>query len=191
MRLVTLASAIALALATSAAAAHASTVYHLDLASGGTSAIGTITTDGATGTLGTANITDWNILLASAGGTFTLNGAANSQEQIGGAGVTATATGLFFDFSATDGSYLIFQNPAVGLVVNYLCFNDANGSCSASPGLVRVDTPAGPGAFSIGSGVQQIASTLSATPIPASLPLFISALGSLGVLTRCRKRGRA
>jgi hypothetical protein len=159
----------------------ASTVYDLDLQSGSTRASGTITTDSTLGALATSDILNWHIVLDTGAETFTLNGPSNSEVMIVGDDLTATAAGLFFDFSGT--GHFILQNPAIGSAKNYLCFNDSGGNCSLNPSLVAVHTQTAEGTFSIGSGVQQIATVdLTPTPLPPSLLLFLSALGGLGVV---------
>jgi hypothetical protein len=166
----------------------ASTIYNVDLGSGGTSAKGTITTDSSLGTLSTANILDWHILLDTGTETFSLNGTSNSYAQANGSGPTATASGLFFNFSKTDFSFLIFQD-ITGSGINYLCFNDATGVCSSNPSLVAVFATSSGATFSIGSGNELIASA-GVVPLPATFPLLASALGGLG-LVACKRRTSA
>jgi len=182
-----LAALVAASFALASESAYANTVYHLDLTGGGASAIGTITTDSTIGTLSAPNILDWQILLTTGVQTFSLNGPSNSEYFVEGAGLTATATGLFFNFGAADQSALIFENPVVGSGINFLCFNDTQGACSLDPSLVAVRTTGASTTFSIGSGVQQIAS-VAATPLPAALPLFASAIGGLGFVGWRRRR---
>ena len=181
-----LAVLLAAFIALAAGPALANTVYNLDLASGDASAVGTITTDSTIGTLGNANILDWQIVLTTGPQTFSLNGHSNSEYFVEGSGLTATATGLFFNFGAADQSALIFENPVVGSGINVLCFNDTQGACSLDPSLVAVRTTVAR-TFSIGSGVQRIAA-VAATPLPAALPLFASAIGGLGFAGWRRKR---
>jgi hypothetical protein len=167
--------------------AFANTIYNMDLRGGGSSAVGTITTDSTIGVLQTANLLDWQITLTTNSVTSSLHGSLDSQGFMGGSAVTATATGLFFDFSATDSSFLIFVIGASPFS-NALCFNDARGICSGHPSLVLVGIWSEPFApFSIGSGVQQIAA-VAPTPVPAALPLFASAIGGLGFVGWRRER---
>jgi hypothetical protein len=84
-------------------AAHA-TVYHLvgqDIPPA--TATGTITTDGTIGVLSLGNITATDITVADPGGSALLNGLL----ELSGDGLTATSSGIYFDFSATDGDDLV------------------------------------------------------------------------------------
>lgn len=186
MRSVTLLSAIAAALVVSAGAASASTIFNLDLENGGYSAKGTITTDGNQGTLATADIVDWNISLNTPTETFLLDGPAHSVMEVVNSGLSATAAGLFFDFSRADGSFVLFQYPTLGVGINYLCFDDATATCGGYASKASMFITASGSPFNLGSGNQQIAS-LAATPLPPALLLFTSALGGLGFVGWQRK----
>lgn len=93
-----------------ACAANAAPItYQVNRTIGVGSVIGTITTDGTTGVLATADITNWDLVLNGANSaTFNLTGA-NSKVVISGSDVTATATDLLFDFGAINDGYLLFQ----------------------------------------------------------------------------------
>jgi hypothetical protein len=59
-------------------------------------------TDGTIGVLSASNIVDWNLNLAADSSTFDLTGplsGGNSYFYVDGNDFTATATGLFFNFS--------------------------------------------------------------------------------------------
>ncbi len=99
------------------------TIYNIDVSAGSMSAKGTITTDSTLGTLSTANILDWHIYLATSTESFTLNGASNSVAAIAGTGVSAQASGLYFDFSRVDGGFLVLEAMPLGGGLNYLCFD--------------------------------------------------------------------
>ncbi len=76
-------------------------IYTVNDPIGQGSVTGTITTDGTTGTIGSAHITDWNLLLSDGTHTFDLLGPLsgnNSADQ--GGGLIASATLLQFDFSS-------------------------------------------------------------------------------------------
>lgn len=150
---------------------------------GGTGSVaGFIQTDGATGVLATADITDWNLVIATdATHTFNLLGPLsgnNSQAGVFGTALSATASGLFFDFSADPSNYLIIQNPALLSGTNFICLNGCAASVAIGVGDFR--------AFSTLTGVQEIG-TASTTPLPAALPLFVSGAGLIGFAARRRK----
>jgi len=115
------------------------TVYDINLEHGAASIHGTITTDSVTGVLklgvsGESDITGWN---------FLVNDGVESASFLGpnytngfGDVLTATSTGLFFNFGdQTPGAFLIFFDPTGNHI---LCFDNAAEGCSGSglgPGL--------------------------------------------------------
>jgi VCBS repeat-containing protein len=80
--------------------------YNINLVNGTTSVIGTVTTDGATGVLSRSDILDWDLFLAAGGYTrIELAGPQsgnNSYFNVDGTDLTATTTGLFFNFQDTN-----------------------------------------------------------------------------------------
>jgi hypothetical protein len=59
---------------------------------------GTITTDGTLGALTLANITSTDLTVSDSSNTVALNGVS----ELSGSSLTATSTGLFFDYSGID-----------------------------------------------------------------------------------------
>jgi hypothetical protein len=163
--------------------AFANTIYNVDIVSNTVpaSATGTITTDGTLGVLHTGNIVGFDLLLQSQGASFALNDSNGVQTTVGD-DLTATATGLFFDFNALTGGHLLFLANAS---ISFLCFNDAGPEPFCNRGVVTMGVENRGGDFSIGTN--QIAS-VATTPIPATLPLLVSAIGGLGLLG-WRRRG--
>ena len=83
--------------------------YDVNQTIGSGGVTGTISTDGATGVLASANITNWNLVLNGVSpATYNLTGS-NSTVVVFGSDVTATATELLFDFGAMNNGYLLFQ----------------------------------------------------------------------------------
>jgi hypothetical protein len=181
-----LAAVLAASVGLASGSAFANTIYNMDLSGGGASAVGTIKTDSTIGVLQEANILDWDLVLTRNSETSSLQGG--EQLDIIGPAVTATATGLFFDFDATDPSLLYIETHSHGLP-DALCISNVARTCtgdsSAQPIMVGIDFETT--TFSIGSGVQQIAA-VAPTPLPAALPLFASAIGGLGFVGWWRKR---
>ena len=158
---------------------------------------GTITTDGNTGVLSVSDIISWDIVQSADTVHFgsTLD-PSNSMVSLTGTALTANATGLFFNFGATDNSLLeFFTPPGTG---NNLQFCDATTPClnqnsaQTFSDIVYVFVAPGEGATS-GSSPQVdtteiAAATVGATPLPAALPLFATGIGGLGLLGWRRKR---
>ena len=94
-----------------------------------------ITTDGTIGALSNSNITDWTIALSDAPDSFTLQGplsGSNSQLGIAGNALTATATGLYFNFSGS--GYALFQSPGLGSSQLFYCLQASTCFDFAGPG---------------------------------------------------------
>jgi len=125
-----------------AVACSASITYNVDLTIGIGSVTGSITTDGTIGTLSnaTGSITDWTLLLNDGAGTFTLNGPLsaghNSSWAAPSSNVTATLSGLFFDFSFS--GYLLFESASGA---DFVCFAGIGTHCGGySTGIIDVCT---------------------------------------------------
>ena len=110
------------------------------------SVIGTITTDGTIGTILAHNIKSWDLKLVDL-----LNSAnnveltpANSEvvedgdgagDQIGGGGLTATATGLFYDFSNPSAEFGFQTSANLYSGYNYFCLSDGLYACAAGESI--------------------------------------------------------
>jgi hypothetical protein len=154
---------------------------------------GFITTDGTIGTLGTSNILDWNVLLTD-GAAFDLQGPLsgdNSGPLVGGADLTATATQLLFNFSATDTGFFLLESPAPGDDGEYICYDDTavvcgNPAFSASVSIGTTDPLTNSVATEL-SGNQVIAQ-VEAEGVPEPGSLMLVACGLLGVAALGRRR---
>jgi len=176
--------------------ASANIVYGVNLSLGASgTATGDIVTDGTTGTIGAANILDWNLTLNDGvNGALTLLGPSsgnNSFVALNGSAVSATASALLFNFSSPSAAdaYLYFETN--GLPVSFLCFGGGgaggySGNCAGGqPGNVEAVEDQGNSIQStLLSGTQAIATT----PLPTTLPLFVGALGAMGLLGWRQKR---
>lgn len=92
-----------------------SITYDVNRAVGTGSVIGTIVTDGTQGTLVAANITDFSLTLYDGTDSFTIamsNGASIFES--GPSYLTASATGLLYDFSGTPQGQTIFFQGGIG-----------------------------------------------------------------------------
>ena len=190
------AAAVALALcATSAQAANA--VYGFDTTITSAvptnnpnqtdSVVGSITTDGTLGKLYGGNILAWNLEMIDhldPTNDFTLTNTNSSLVEDGSGALSATASGLFFDYGGS-GEFLIQVSAYNG--AQYFCFS-TGGACgrgeTISPAYVFDD-----GVELVGSnapvGVQSL--TPSAIPEPKSLALMLAGLGIVGVAAKRRR----
>jgi hypothetical protein len=161
---------------------------------------GTVTTDGTTGTLSASNITSWNINQTINDVQFIENlSSSNSTLSLTGGALTANATELFFNFSATDDSLLKFSSTLV--TGNSLQYCDATTACINQNGASDFSTIewvfVAPGLGSTNGSSPQVgdieiaAATVGTTPLPAALPLFATGLGAMGLFGWRRKRKNA
>jgi PEP-CTERM motif-containing protein len=168
---------------------------------------GTITTDGTLGTLTSpSQITAWTInqtfdTLRYPASISSPASPSNSTVTLTGNALTATATGLFFNFSGSGGSLLEFASNnffggSGGISLQYC---DATGNC-LNQNLTVLHSFAlmafiDPGTSSTSSGVMESGTMIeiatavpSSVPLPATLPFFATGLGVLGLLGWRRKR---
>jgi len=151
-------------------------VYNVNLTVGIGSAIGTITTDGTVGTsLSTVDITGWNLALNDGLTTTALQGPATNQSvQIRGTIFTATATGLFFDFSSTQSPGDVLFDNANGSGA-FLCFTDAAAACASFQNTSAITIGIGlsdPRQNSVQTGNVQIGTAQRRSPAPSPVLAF-------------------
>ena len=190
-------TAAACALLLGAASAAASTTYVASRAVGAGFVDLSITTDDTLGVLTTGNILDWVINVSRGADSFSLEGPGglnSSTTGMLGTALTATATDLFFDFSAGGRQAFAMQTPSIGSAMQAWCVATAR-TCSDDPfaeELVVTDT-----VFTISSsarvGNQIIASVatgggIAAVPEPATWALMIGGFGMAGAALRSRRR---
>jgi hypothetical protein len=167
-----------------AAAPASAIVYSVNVGNSTLGAVGFIKTDGTIGTIAQSNIVDWEFALADNGSRFFLDGPSNSGLLLAGTGMTATATGLFFNFSGS--GFALFQNPAPGSGINFICFAGQLCGGASNRISITVDT------FGDGipqQGVVQIgfAGGGGVIPEPATWAMMIAGFGLVGGALRRRR----
>ena len=177
--------------------AAADTIYSVNLAVGaGNSVTGFISTNFTSCTLVSTNNISPNIT----GFSLSLNIGVNPPVvltpsnsdglNVGGTDLTATPTGIFFNFGAMDGATVF--SLGTGATIGEFCLSSNINSCNPPTPLIFITT--GPGVFaeSLPGAVTLPVATFSATtPLPAALPLFATGLVGLGLLGWRRKKKAA
>lgn len=149
---------------------------------------GSITTDGTIGVLGSSNILSWNLDLIdklNAANDVDLTNTNSTIITFFGSSLTATATGLFFNYSEP-GEFGIQENGFFFSGEHYFCFSTGTADCLAgetiTPGDVFTD-----GVVATGSaepvGTQPL--NQNATPEP-SYGLIV--MGLLGVCVGVKRK---
>jgi hypothetical protein len=180
----------AAALAAAAVPANA-TVYNVDRTIDGGSVVGTITTDGATGTISPSDFTAWDLVLSGPGSIVTIS-SGDAIHAVYGSGVdiTADATQVSFNFSASDGGFLVFQQ-TMGSGQTYWCVNSNNGTCNDNESVVPQGFMDPSAQFATRSGNLVIASATGAAPEPATWALMLLGFAGLGYAGFRQSRTRA
>jgi hypothetical protein len=153
---------------------------------------GTVQTNGTTGVLSASDIVGWNLELTGVGAAFNLTSPASSVFLVGG-DLTATATDLYFNFSASDGGYVLFQLvPFSG--TQYYCDQALGGGPCLQGASVVPQYYTDPSAQIVPEGGNQVIATAAADPVPEPMTLVLFGAGLLGLggadLLACRAKGR-
>jgi len=144
--------------------AQSTITYNFKQTVGQGSIVGTIVTDGSTGTLSTSNILGWNLNVNGPGATTNLTSTGSqSAAWVLGNDLTATKTGLYFNFSGTDYGGFIAQAYSPGLYSGYRYLEECttpNTACGTAAGAhvspgYYTDASA---QFAAETGVQELAS---------------------------------
>lgn len=170
------------ALAGAAVSAHATNItYNVNLNFGGATATGTVTTDGALGTLTQSDLVGFDLTLSD--GVTTLHGV-DGMISFDVAPLTATADDLLFDFTNSRNGLLFWMPNSSG----YLCFVGTGWTCSGAPGTAEINinnTHHVSGDF---SGVESILTSNASANAPEPGSLMLAATGLVGALGVARRR---
>jgi hypothetical protein len=148
---------------------------------------GSITTDGAIGVLQASDVITWDLDLIdnlNSAEDFELTPADSTLVEDTGNDLSATATGLFFDYSES-GEFLIQANdPGPFSGYHYFCFS-TGGACLAGE-TISPNYYSGDGVVLTGqsapTGTQPLGPpTTSAVPEPSSCAFMLTSLLGLGV----------
>jgi hypothetical protein len=160
--------------------------------------LGTITTDGTLGVLSAGNILAWDLELIDrldASKNFRLVPSNSEVVHVFGNALSATATGLSFDFGQTGAEFLIQGDlrgnslHPISSGYNYFCFSASGGWCLEGETIVP-DVYNGDGVRVRGDsqtvGTQPLDHGSGSVPEPTTLGLVSIALLGLGRYTRRR-----
>jgi hypothetical protein len=140
---------------------------------------GTITTDGALGALTLADITSTDLTVSDSSNTVALNGVS----ELSGSSLTATSTGLFFDYSGIDNNYYaVFDSAGTSAY----CIATGEPTCFFILNNEVIEVANAVYQGPVESGEVQIA-TASAVPEPATWALMLVGFGTLGGIAHRRR----
>jgi hypothetical protein len=103
---------------------------------------GSITTDGTIGVLGASNILSWNLNLIdrlNAANDVDLTNANSTIITFVGTSLSATPTGLFFNYSQAPGEFGIQENNFFFSGEHYFCFSTGSADCLAGETITPAD----------------------------------------------------
>lgn len=154
---------------------------------------GTITTDGNLGTLTSGDISAFDLTISDGSGTVELVNPQDTERVLGTtSGLSATLTGLFFNYSVASG--FVFEGTDTPTLGNnsFVCWEGGSFNCTGGPNGIDICRNCANGTnvgavTLVQSGTQQIASsssTATVTPEPSSLLLVGLGAGVLGYSRR-------
>jgi hypothetical protein len=148
----------AVALPAVVAAQAPGTTYIVNQTIGNGSVVGQIVTDGKVGVLSSSDIVSWNLNLNGVGASAVLTSAGGTSTVLfSGSDLTGTNTGLFFNFSGTDGGYLGIQDSQEIYSGNkYVCENTTWYGCKPGASVVPGSYTDASAQFATESGTQEL-----------------------------------
>lgn len=184
--LISAASAAALVTFAASAVCAGPVTYSINRSVGAGSIIGSITTDGKVGQLSSSDFTGWSLQLFDGTNSFSLLSGASSVF-VTGADVSADASHIYFNFSASDVGVLAFQQTLFS-GAHYYCDGTPSATFYCKPGesVVPTDVFSNPGFPNAArTGTIAIAdAAVSSVPEPSDFALMALGLGWLGTRRR-------
>ncbi len=161
-----------------AASAFADITYLVDRTVGLGSVMGSITTDGNTGTLGLSDFVAWDLKLNGPGASFTIMNTDSGAAVWGSpdSDVTATTKNLYFNFSGGPG-YLVFQDNQ-GSGATYYCDSTYSGACFKGETVTPVFYSDSSTQNIVPTGKQSIGTTV---PEPSTWALMLAGFAGLAL----------
>jgi hypothetical protein len=161
--------------------AFADIVYNVNIVSGSNSVVGQITTDGSLGTVIAADIVDFSLTITNTSGSAVLSPGTLANFQVGGSDLTATSSGLFYNFASTDLSGYVLL-----LGAQALCLNNSGPGCYgnfvSSIVLFNGDVTSIPEIGNV-----QIGTAVGAVPEPSTWAMMILGFAGVGLIAYRRK----
>jgi PEP-CTERM motif len=161
------------------------TIYNVDLSQGSSSVVGQITTDGQVGTLGAVDIVDFNLVMSigSASTTLTPN---TSFVGVAGSNLTATSSGLFYNFSSVDSTAYFYVSNGN----QFTCFNDLGLACLggyASAIVLYTDANDSVSVSGISESGNFEFGVVAGVPEPSTWAMMLLGFAGIGFVTYRRK----
>jgi hypothetical protein len=179
--------ALLLGLSTSASA----DLFNVNLGSPTVGLVGQLTTDGTQGVLHQSDITAWTLLMTQNSLSFQLT-EANSSIYVVGSALTATPSGVFWDFNAPATNYMqiVFANGPLPVNLAMACFNDGAGTCGANPS--SLDIIVDNFVDAVWSSLPQNGNTeigvIATVPEPSTWAMMILGFAGIGAMTYRRRK---
>lgn len=157
--------------------------YDINQTVGSAHAVGTVTTDGTIGILTGADIVGFTLTVSNGASMDTISNTTGDESIVIGSDLTATSSGLFFNFGDTGATGFALTDAGQQ---NGICFVTATGMCTMTGISIEIGVNGTDFTNPPIDGVEQIASVpVSATPEPSSIALLGTAfLSSVGLIRR-------
>ena len=163
-----------------AQSASADVVYEVDQTIGLGSVVGTLTTDGAAGTLALGDILSWNLTLNGVGASGGLNPINSITESFGpDLGLSVVGSDLYFNYSDPTGSNFLIQISPGESGATFWCNASYSGGCDEGKSVVPVFYTDLSSQFVSATGNQVIG--VSGVPEVSTWAMMLAGFATLGV----------